>query len=94
MLTAARRLAPRGSTPSFVLRLQGCGAQDTEIALLDDALHAPEGYRAGEVLHPPRPNAPPFFMCPDGLAWPGSSTTAAAKSWPSFYPATQWVSTC
>jgi CRP-like cAMP-binding protein len=62
MLTAARRLAPRGSTPSFVLRLQGCGAQDTEIALLDDALHAPEGYRAGDVLHPPRPNAPPFFI--------------------------------
>jgi CRP-like cAMP-binding protein len=62
MLTANRRLAPTASTRSFARRLQGCGVQDAEIALLDTVLHAPEGYRSGEVLHPPRPGAPPFFM--------------------------------
>jgi CRP-like cAMP-binding protein len=63
VLTTTRRLAPPPpSTRSFVRRLQACGVQDAEINLLDTALHAPEGYRAGEVLHPPRPGAPPFFM--------------------------------
>ncbi len=62
MLTANRRAAPTASTRSFARRLQGCGVQDAEIALLDTVLHAPEGYRTGEVLHPPRPGAPPFFM--------------------------------
>jgi CRP-like cAMP-binding protein len=61
MLTASRS-APSLSTRSFARRLQACGVNDAEIALLDTALHAPEGYRTGEVLHPPRPGAPPFFM--------------------------------
>lgn len=62
MLTASRHAPLTSAARSFVRRLQACGVQDAEIALLDTALHAPEGYRVSEVLHPPRPGAPPFFM--------------------------------
>ncbi len=47
---------------SFTRRLQAFGVQDSEIALLDTLLHAPVGYQTGEVLHPSRPGAPPFFL--------------------------------
>jgi len=62
MLTAGHRPTLTSAVRSFARRLQACGVQEAEIALLDTTLHAPESYRAGDVLHPPRPGAPPFFM--------------------------------
>lgn len=63
MLTTAPRTAPATSSKSFVRRLEACGGvAAAEITILEAALHGPESYRAGELLHPPRPGAPPFFM--------------------------------
>jgi CRP-like cAMP-binding protein len=62
VLTTGRRPKQAPLARAFARRLLACGVHDAEITLLDTALHPPEGYRSGEVLHPPRPGAPPFFM--------------------------------
>ena len=61
MLTACR-VAQTPPLRSYSRRLQACGAQETETALLDTALQAPESFRSGDVLHPPRAGSTPFFM--------------------------------
>jgi CRP-like cAMP-binding protein len=64
MLTAALRTTPAAaSDKSFIRRLEACGAvAPADLAVLEAALHGPETYRTGDLLHPPRPGAPPFFM--------------------------------
>jgi CRP-like cAMP-binding protein len=62
VLRTGRQTTLTVATRSFARRLQVCGAVEAELALLDDALSAPEPHQAGDVLHPPRPNAAPFFI--------------------------------
>ena len=62
MLTAGRNTTPTSAARSFARRLQAQGVQESELTLLDTALSAPDSYQAGDVLHPPRHGAPPFFM--------------------------------